>query len=105
MAENNGNSQYPQLPKQIADKVFLLDDRCPTAIQNVPTLILDCDKDINFSVDVDAVRQYAEEVRSFFEYIKAKRKFEDQQKVKLPPKLLYTATADPSMYHPRRVNL
>lgn len=104
-AGDSGDSQQPQVPKVIADKVYLLDERCPTAIQNVPTLILDCDQNINFSVDVDAVRQYAEDVATFFEYIKAKRKHDEQQKIKVPPKVLYTATADGSVYHSRSVNL
>ena len=73
----SGDKAAPQIPRSIADKVYLLDQTCPKAIQNVPTLILDCDQHINFHLDLDVKRQYGEQVRSFFEYIKKKREYEE----------------------------
>ena len=47
-----GNSvQMPEIPKAIENKVYLLDQTCPKAIQNVPTLVLDCDREIDFVKD------------------------------------------------------
>ncbi|CAL4953462.1 unnamed protein product [Urochloa decumbens] len=62
------------LPADIRDRVFYLEgDHMHSSIQKVPALVLDCEHDIDFNKDIEAKRQYAQQVAKFFEFVKKKK--------------------------------
>jgi deoxyadenosine/deoxycytidine kinase/predicted flap endonuclease-1-like 5' DNA nuclease len=62
------------LHPDIRDHVFYLEGaHMHSSIQKVPALVLDCDRNIDFSKDIDAKRQYARQVAEFFEFVKKKQ--------------------------------
>ncbi|CAN6350925.1 unnamed protein product [Urochloa humidicola] len=62
------------LPPEIRDRVFYLEgNHMHSSIQKVPALVLDCEPDIDFNKDIEAKRQYAQQVAEFFEFVKKKK--------------------------------
>ncbi|XP_006654439.2 uncharacterized protein LOC102716131 [Oryza brachyantha] len=85
------------LPPAIRDRVFYLEgDHMHSSIQKVPALVLDCEPDIDFNKDIEAKRQYAQQVAEFFEFVKKKKEAPSEQtstgknrtnpQIMLPPK-------------------
>eukprot|EP00897_Mesotaenium_endlicherianum_P008960 jgi/Mesen1/8092/ME000434S07332 len=80
-------------PAAIQDQVFCLKgDNVHSSIQQVPALVLDCDPNIDFSRDVVAKQVYANQVKTFFEYVSKMKKLESAaaqqqgRELLLPPK-------------------
>ncbi|GKV09082.1 hypothetical protein SLEP1_g20629 [Rubroshorea leprosula] len=64
------NSLHPD----IRDRVFFLEgNHLHSSIQKVPALVLDCEPNIDFNKDIEAKRQYAQQVAKFFEFVKKKK--------------------------------
>ncbi|GLU16379.1 hypothetical protein SLE2022_328160 [Rubroshorea leprosula] len=64
------NSLHPD----IRDRVFFLEgNHLHSSIQKVPALVLDCEPNIDFNKDIEAKRQYAQQVANFFEFVKKKK--------------------------------
>ncbi|KAL2467608.1 P-loop containing nucleoside triphosphate hydrolase superfamily protein [Forsythia ovata] len=62
------------LHPNIRVRMFYLDgDHMHSSIQKVPALVLDCEPDIDFSIDIEAKRQYARQVAEFFEFVKRQK--------------------------------
>lgn len=45
----------------------------PKFIEGVPTLVLDYDKDIDMSKDIEAKHYYGKQVKAYFDFVKALR--------------------------------
>uniref|UniRef100_A0A0E0DRR5 Deoxynucleoside kinase domain-containing protein n=1 Tax=Oryza meridionalis TaxID=40149 RepID=A0A0E0DRR5_9ORYZ len=68
------------LPPAIRDRVFYLEgDHMHSSIQKVPALVLDCEPDIDFNKDIEAKRQYAQQVAEFFQFVKKKKEAPSEQ--------------------------
>uniref|UniRef100_A0ACD5TFP3 Uncharacterized protein n=1 Tax=Avena sativa TaxID=4498 RepID=A0ACD5TFP3_AVESA len=68
------------LPPGIRDRVFYLEgDHMHSSIQKVPALVLDCEPDIDFNKDIQAKRQYAQQVAEFFEFVNSKKEAPSEQ--------------------------
>ncbi|KQK06098.1 hypothetical protein BRADI_2g24390v3 [Brachypodium distachyon] len=68
------------LPPGIRDRVFYLEgDHMHSSIQKVPALVLDCEPDIDFNKDIQAKRQYAQQVAEFFEFVNSKKEDPSEQ--------------------------
>ncbi|GLT77571.1 hypothetical protein SLA2020_491410 [Shorea laevis] len=64
------NSLHPD----IRDRVFFLEgNNLHSSIQKVPALVLDCEPNIDFNKDIEAKKQYAQQVAKFFEFVKKKK--------------------------------
>ncbi|XP_020245990.1 uncharacterized protein LOC109823937 [Asparagus officinalis] len=79
---NHGVLSFSQLPMHmddtlhpgIRDRVFYLQgNHLHSSIQKVPALVLDCEPNIDFSKDIEAKREYAQQVAEFFEFVKRKK--------------------------------
>ncbi|XP_010415927.1 PREDICTED: uncharacterized protein LOC104701868 isoform X1 [Camelina sativa] len=80
------------LHPDIKDRVFYLEgNHMHSSIQKVPALVLDCEPNIDFSLDIEAKAQYARQVAEFFEFVKKKQETSteksnnSQSPVLLPP--------------------
>ncbi|VAH19492.1 unnamed protein product [Triticum turgidum subsp. durum] len=72
------------LPPGIRDRVFYLEgDHMHSSIQKVPALVLDCEPDIDFNRDIQAKRQYAQQVAEFFEFVNNKKEAPSEQVCRL----------------------
>ncbi|RAL38733.1 hypothetical protein DM860_002711 [Cuscuta australis] len=94
-------SKLPQtfennLPLDIRDRVFYLEgNHMHPSIEKVPALVLDCEPNIDFNRDIEAKRQYAQQVAEFFEFVKKKKEVnasgfgeKDSPKINQPQLLL-----------------
>ncbi|CAK9177534.1 unnamed protein product [Ilex paraguariensis] len=79
---NHGILSVNKLPSEvdcslhpdIRDRVFYLEgNHMHSSIQKVPALVLDCEPNIDFSNDIEAKQQYAQQVAKFFEFVKKKK--------------------------------
>ncbi|VAH19494.1 unnamed protein product [Triticum turgidum subsp. durum] len=82
------------LPPGIRDRVFYLEgDHMHSSIQKVPALVLDCEPDIDFNRDIQAKRQYAQQVAEFFEFVNNKKEAPSEQasteKDRMNPKIMF----------------
>lgn len=82
------------LPPGIRDRVFYLEgDHMHSSIQKVPALVLDCEPDIDFNKDIQAKRQYAQQVAEFFEFVNSKKEAPSEQtsteKDRMNPQIMF----------------
>ncbi|CAM0955390.1 unnamed protein product [Alopecurus aequalis] len=82
------------LPPGIRDRVFYLEgDHMHSSIQKVPALVLDCEPDIDFNKDIQAKRQYAQQVAEFFEFVNSKKEDPSEQtsteKDRMNPQIMF----------------
>jgi len=65
-----GRMGFKEPPEIIRDRVVWMDSSVHKALKRVPALILDCDPSIDMDLDVEAKKEYAEQVRAFFDYVR-----------------------------------
>lgn len=67
------------LHPNLKDHVFFLEGtHMHPSIQQVPALVLDCEPNIDFSKDVEAKREYAQQVADFFEFVKRRNEEKEE---------------------------